>query len=140
MSSQVKRRKLGAMLALAMLLLLSGIGLGARPFANTLADSTAGSSKHSVAAPNLDKSAAAIAARAAAQSADAAWPAHSIVIHPEHSDVSPPLRSMTIIPPAPGRVESERENQIHGKHASSSSQVKDPVVQRSFGPLAMPTP
>src|SRR5205823_737201 len=41
---------------------------------------------------------------------------------------------------AKGRVENERENQVRGNHASSPSQEKDPVVQRSFGPLAMPTP
>jgi len=143
MISQIKRRNIGAILALALLLLLSsiGLGVGARPFAGTQAGSSLAPASHAVLAPGSSGPAAAgIAANSAAPSSNAAYPAHSTVIHAEHHDVSPSLRTLAALPQTSKPVRNEQEIRGHGTSRSSGALEKDPVVQRSFGPLAMPTP
>jgi hypothetical protein len=51
-------------------------------------------------------------------------------------DTSPPLRD---IPPAPMQIRKE-ENENSNPFPVPKTNVKDPVVQNYFGPLAMPTP
>ena len=140
MSLQAKRRSLGAMFALALLVLLAGFGLSGRPNSGSSSATTSTAAHRQAAAPSTGNSALPASASLASQQANTAWPQHSTVIHSLHNDTSPPLRSMKVIPPSAGRVENERENGRHGTVGSSDTQTKDPVVQSSFGPLSMPTP
>lgn len=65
-----------------------------------------------------------------------------IVIHPLHADVSPPLRSIKGAPPNKDGVqgEIERKNMKIPKNRVPKYASVDTVVQRIFGPFAMPTP
>jgi hypothetical protein len=71
----------------------------------------------------------------ARQQEEKVYPNGAVVAQEVHHDVSPPLRD---IPPAPVRPRQERPDLQppvkYGPH------VDDPVVQRFFGPLVMPTP
>jgi subtilisin-like proprotein convertase family protein len=55
------------------------------------------------------------------------------------NDTSPPLLSMTPLRSSAGRGHNESEREIN-RDGLVNSPDSDPVVQRSFGPLAMPTP
>jgi len=63
-------------------------------------------------------------------------PNGATVINEVKHDTSPPLRD---IPPAPAQVGKE-ENENRNPFPVPHTNVKDPVVQNFFGPLAMPTP
>jgi hypothetical protein len=58
------------------------------------------------------------------------------VIYSEKNDVSPPLRD---IPPVPVNPVQQAAENVPPR-APNTAHLKDPVVQRAFGPFAMPTP
>jgi len=59
------------------------------------------------------------------------------VVQSEKNDVSPPLRD---IPPAPVAVGRKEAPENRTPPIKVGNGIKDTVVQRSFGPLVMPTP
>ena len=56
-----------------------------------------------------------------------------------HFDVSPPLRDIPAIPPAPAQIKENEDQDIAGR-SPGLAQLADPVVQKLLGPLVMPTP
>jgi hypothetical protein len=135
MSSNSRRRNFGIVAALALLALVSGLGFAARP---TSPDTSAGQGiGHQVNRPG-NAPAAAIGS-SSVQSAPEERMGQVAVMRSIKNDTSPPLSSIKPLP-AVGKLESERENKLRAPQESPEYASVDPVVQRAFGPLVMPTP
>jgi hypothetical protein len=139
MSQNVKRRNFGVMLALGMLLLVTGLSFGARP-STPAATSTGSPRQLGVAGAGLSGSAAAPAAPAASTERKTPKVSAPQVIQDIKHDTSIPLRDMKFLQSDTGRQEVERENRRNITGFTPAFSSVDPVVQNQFGPFAMPTP
>src|SRR4051794_30395328 len=132
MSRFAKRRNIGLMIALALLVVVSGLG-----FATRSSNSSSLASSRVPAMPANGK-AAAPAAASAAQNGTTLPNGFTVASDVKH-DVSPALRDIPAAAEIPHRMENENSRRSAESTGPQGASV-DPVIQKSFGPLAMPTP
>jgi hypothetical protein len=134
-----KRRQIGIGFAL-IIVALFGLLIsrsGSQPAASAGAGSAPVVKAVQPAAPSGGVNAAAASdASQVGQPAAQTYPNGATVVNEIKHDTSPPLRD---IPPAPPQVKKV-ENENRNPFPVPQTNVKDPVVQNFFGPLAMPTP
>src|SRR5438270_12710904 len=105
MSRYMKRRNLGLLLALAMLVLVAVLGFGAHSSSQAAANTAQATSPHQLARPSLQQSgfgAASTTSRAGTKLSNGIT-----VISDDKHDISIPLRDMKPAAPVPARKENE---------------------------------
>jgi hypothetical protein len=135
-----KRRNLGLLLAFSMLVLATALGFGARSSSQQAAV-TAPTGGHQASLPNRNVSGSVPASAAGATSRNDPH-AIRVVVEDKH-DTSIALRDMPPAAPVARHTENEQDQGLHGAKpyvGSSNTGFIDPVLQKSFGPLVMPTP